>query len=184
MSELFSKRQSMFSDELYAQSSQGGNVRRFTSRDVDNCAEQAICFRAAVSLYSALWRCALAAGRGQSAESGRREGFRCWRTERKRSGFDGKMEKIRIVKRYAVGHEENYLSRSHRKCEQMKNPDQLVADSMTSLFGSLGMAFRNPLAATTAKPTRREAYRIEGKVTWADDGTPVVGVSLGLGERN
>jgi hypothetical protein len=25
------------------------------------------------------------------------------------------------------------------------------------------------------------AYRIEGRVIWADDGTPVVGVSLGLG---
>jgi len=51
---------------------------------------------------------------------------------------------------------------------------------MTSLFGSFGVAFRNPLAVATAKPITR-AYRIEGKVTWADDGTPVDGLTLGLG---
>jgi hypothetical protein len=62
-----------------------------------------------------------------------------------------------------------------------KNPDQLVADSMTSLFGSLGKAFSNPLAAATSKPMPiTRAYKIEGRVTWEDDGTPVVGVSLGL----
>jgi len=58
-----------------------------------------------------------------------------------------------------------------------KNPDQLVADSMTSLFGSLGRVFGNPLAAATAKPITR-AYRIEGRVLWDDDGSPVAGLTL------
>jgi hypothetical protein len=63
-----------------------------------------------------------------------------------------------------------------------KNPDQLVADSMTSLFGSLGVAFRNPLAAAIAKPMRiTRSYRIEGRVLWEDTNEPVTGLTLGLG---
>jgi hypothetical protein len=63
-----------------------------------------------------------------------------------------------------------------------KNPDQLVADSMTGLFGSLGRTFRNPLAVATAtsKPITR-SYRVEGLVLWEDTNEPVTGLTLGLG---
>jgi len=48
-----------------------------------------------------------------------------------------------------------------------------------SLFGSMGRAVANPLAATRV-PIKR-AYKIEGRVTWADDGSVVAGITLGLG---
>jgi hypothetical protein len=65
-----------------------------------------------------------------------------------------------------------------------KNPDQLVADSMTQLFGGLGRASRSPLAAATAttKPMPiTRTYRIEGCVVWEDTSEPVTGLTLGLG---
>jgi|HubBroStandDraft_6_1064221.scaffolds.fasta_scaffold602966_2 hypothetical protein len=60
-----------------------------------------------------------------------------------------------------------------------KNPDQLVADSMTQLFSSLGSATANPLTTTVTRPIKR-GYRIEGRVLWEDTNEPVAGLTLGL----
>ena len=62
-----------------------------------------------------------------------------------------------------------------------KNPDQLVAASMSRLFGGLGPATANPMGVAASAKLITGKFRIEGKVTWADDNTPVVGVSLGFG---
>jgi hypothetical protein len=48
-----------------------------------------------------------------------------------------------------------------------------------SLFGSMGRATANPLAAVRVPITR--AYRIVGQVVWEDTGEPVKGITLGLG---
>lgn len=62
---------------------------------------------------------------------------------------------------------------------QEKNLDQLVADSMTSLFGSMGPAVANPVAATLGAKPISGKFRIEGRIT-REDGTPMVNISLGL----
>jgi hypothetical protein len=62
-----------------------------------------------------------------------------------------------------------------------KNPDQLVADSMSKLFGSMGPATTNPMGVATAAKPITGKFRIEGRVVWEDSGLPVVGISLGLG---
>lgn len=61
-----------------------------------------------------------------------------------------------------------------------KNPDQLVADSMTQLFSGLGSATVNPLATRVIRPITK-TYRITGVVCWEDTGEPAVGMSIGLG---
>jgi hypothetical protein len=61
-----------------------------------------------------------------------------------------------------------------------KNPDQLVADSMSRLFGSMGAATANPMGvAAGAKPISGK-FRIAGVIT-RENGEPVAGISLGLG---
>ena len=61
-----------------------------------------------------------------------------------------------------------------------KNPDQLVADSMSKLFGGLGPATANPMGvAASAKPLNGK-FRIAGVIT-RENGEPVAGISLGLG---
>jgi hypothetical protein len=62
--------------------------------------------------------------------------------------------------------------------EKAKDPDQVVADSMSRLFSGLSSACANPLTATGAKPITGR-FRIEGRVT-RESGEPVAGISLGL----
>jgi hypothetical protein len=62
--------------------------------------------------------------------------------------------------------------------EKVKDPDQVVADSMTRLFGGLGAAVANTLAATNSKAFVGR-FRVEGRVL-REDGSPVVGITLGL----
>ena len=63
--------------------------------------------------------------------------------------------------------------------KKTQDPDALVANSMSKLFGSMGSATANPLTAGTAKPVVGK-FRIEGRVT-RQNGEPVAGISLGLG---
>jgi hypothetical protein len=70
----------------------------------------------------------------------------------------------------------------YHKVQQMpdqKNPDQLVADSMRSLFGSMGPAVANPVAARMGAKPLTGKFRIEGRVT-RENGEAVPGISLGL----
>ena len=59
--------------------------------------------------------------------------------------------------------------------KKTQEPDALVADSMSNLFGSMGDAIANPLKA--AKPLT--GIRIVG-VILRDDDTPVANVSVGM----
>jgi hypothetical protein len=60
-----------------------------------------------------------------------------------------------------------------------KNPDQLVANSMSKLFGGLGAAVANPLtAAIGAKPLTGK-FRIEGRVL-RENGEAVANISIGM----
>jgi hypothetical protein len=60
----------------------------------------------------------------------------------------------------------------------MKQPDQLVADSMKEIFGSFKPS--NPIQREVKRPLPEE-FILDCKLTLLD-GTPVVGYSIGMGE--
>jgi hypothetical protein len=66
-----------------------------------------------------------------------------------------------------------------RKMPDEKNPDQLVADSMSKLFGGLGAAVANPLAVAAGAKPLSGRFRIEGRVT-RENGEPVANISIGM----
>jgi hypothetical protein len=73
---------------------------------------------------------------------------------------------------------EKLNSTESTKMPEERNPDQLVADSMSKLFGSMGAAVANPMAATGAKAISGK-FRITGVIT-REDGSPVANVSVGM----
>jgi hypothetical protein len=64
--------------------------------------------------------------------------------------------------------------------EKTKNPDQVVQDSMSKLFGSMGPATANPMGVAAAAKPLSGRFRIAGVIK-RENGEPVAGISLGLG---
>jgi len=60
-----------------------------------------------------------------------------------------------------------------------KNPDQVVASSMSRLFGGLGAAVANPMAAAIGAKPITGKFRIAGVIT-REDGSLAASVSIGM----